>query len=329
MKYYACGYTNAGNFRVNNEDAVLVGGKVISDGAVQAVLSAPFVLAVCDGVSGERSGDVASKLCLGELSELSYDSSVNIGKEIMQIHRRIKQEGIVRENSANMQTTLCGLFIDENDNAACVNVGDSRMYRFANGEIRQLSVDQSYGQYLYEHGRIDSMESLPVQYQSAIISSIGSTLNEPEIALTAMVSRLGSTDDDAILIMSDGVSDYVSESELEVGMSLDIPLEEKIEAIAKLALMNGSADNVSIIAVVASSVSEESEVRAITKAETLAAKAELEEDLEALNDILSIDLSKIVNQPKPKPESSEKKPEITPDILMQMAKESLDKLSKL
>lgn len=317
MEYYVCGYTNAGNYRVNNEDAILADRKVSFDGCSECYASAPFICAVCDGVSGENSGDIASRLCLDELSKINYSSSVNLSKVLMQIHRKIKQEGISRENSANMQTTLCALAIDEFENAVCVNVGDSRMYRYANGEIRQLSTDQSYGQYLYQHGQIDSMDDLPEKYQSAIISSIGSTLNEPEIVQTPLVSRLGSTEDDTVLIMSDGISDYVSENELEVGMGMDLTLREKVMAIAELALMNGSADNISIIAV----------KPIVPPPEPKREEHKISETDSSLDGILDIDLNEILNRPKEKPKP--KTSSLTSDDLLKMAQESLSKLSKL
>ena len=141
------------------------------------------------------------------------------------------------------------VFVDEESRAMCINVGDSRMYRYVNGTIRQISVDQSYARYMYEHGRIEDVSELEPQYQNAIISSIGSTLNEPDVAQTPLVADFGKEPDDMIIIVSDGVSDYVSEEEMVVGLGLDLSVSEKLGAIMELALTNGGTDNVSVVGI--------------------------------------------------------------------------------
>ena len=161
----------------------------------------------------------------------------------------IRKYGINNDNSSNMQTTLCMLAVDENGDGICVNVGDSRMYRYVNAAIRQISTDQSYRQYIYEHGSDSDLSRLDPSLNNAIVSSVGSLSTDPEIEQIPLVTKFGTEPDDMIIIMSDGISDYVSEQQLEIGMGLDLPIGQKLEAIAQLALDNGSVDNLSIIGI--------------------------------------------------------------------------------
>lgn len=333
MNYYIYGYTDAGNCRSHNEDAVLVDHEVITDGSSEATVSAPFITAVCDGVGGENAGELAAKLCLQHLSVLDYSSNVDMRQKLLNIHGKIKRQGVNAENAVNMQTTLCALAMDENGRGLCVNIGDSRMYRYVNGTIRQISIDQSYGQFLYEHGRIDGMEELEPEYRNAIISSLGSTTNDPEIVQTPIINEFGAEPDDMILIVSDGISDFVTEDEFEIGLSMDLPISEKLVAIAKLALMNGSTDNISIVGV--KPYIDDEELAALTFKETVGETVNITEVLaetESLGDILSINVEEIIGSEKaPERHDPVKKEELdleAHDLFMQ-AQASLNRLSQL
>lgn len=249
MNYYIYGFTDKGNYRSHNEDSILVNHEVAQSGSLEASVSAPFLSAVCDGVGGEQAGELASKLCLQHLDNLDYDSRVDLKNELLDIHNKIKKRGISDFGSVNMQTTLCCLAVDENKLATCINVGDSRMFRYVKGEVRQISSDQTYGRFLYEQGEINDINELEPEMRSAIISSMGSVLQEPIIDFIPFVSDFGIESDDAVLICSDGVSDFVSLDEIEIAMLLDLNFRDKMEAICELALKKGSTDNISIIGI--------------------------------------------------------------------------------
>ena len=66
--FYCCAVTEQG-VKERNEDAVLIDNIVLTEGTVETEITKPFIAAVCDGVSGEKSGDIASKMCLAELAK--------------------------------------------------------------------------------------------------------------------------------------------------------------------------------------------------------------------------------------------------------------------
>ena len=249
MNFYIYGCTGKGNVRDHNEDAILINHDVIQCGALEASISMPFLTAVCDGVGGEKAGEVASQLCLKYLAVADYNSTTDINKMVLDIHNNIIRHGSANPETVNMQTTLCCLAVDEYNNSFCINVGDSRMYRYVNGVSHQISSDQTYGKFLYEHGEINSINELDPKMRSAIISSMGSIIQNPIIDVIPLVSQLGDISDDAIIICSDGVSGSVTTEEMDIALAFDIPFKDKIETIYELALKKGSTDNVSIIGV--------------------------------------------------------------------------------
>ncbi|MCR5479901.1 MAG: serine/threonine-protein phosphatase [Ruminococcus sp.] len=297
MNYYIYGYTSKGAVRGENEDRILIDGRIKSDGSRYSIVSAPFITAVCDGVGGEKAGELAAQTCLEELAKVLYRYDVDIKGVVNDIHRKVKKSGVIGEGTLNMQTTLCALAVDENGEAVCINVGDSRMYRYVNAAIRQISTDQSYRQFVYEHGSEGEEKHIDPKLQNAIVSSIGSLSNDPEIEVVQLVTRFGKEPDDMILIVSDGISDFVSEQQLEIGMGLDLPIGQKLEAIAQLAADNGSQDNISIIGI--KPYITKQELEAITsdkKGETVNIQ-KLIAETDELGDILTFDLDEILSKP--------------------------------
>lgn len=334
MNYYIYGYTDAGSVRDHNEDAVLVDRRVSDGGSLEAAVAAPFITAVCDGVGGENAGEQASGLCLEELARVNYSSSADLKRILLGIHTDIKKKGVSEAGYGNMQTTLCALAVDENGKALCVNVGDSRMYRYVNGTVRQISVDQSYGQFMYEKGQIDSTDELAPEYRSGIISAMGSSQSDPEIAQTPLITEFGEEPDDMMIIVSDGVSDFVSEGEMEIGLSMDLPVSEKIIALAKLAVMNGSTDNVSVIGI--KPYIDDEELRALTVTESQEKTVNIAEVLaetDSLGDILSIDVDEIVgsgnNEDLRRERVGEEELALETHDLFMQAQASISRLSRL
>ncbi|MBR1764491.1 MAG: serine/threonine-protein phosphatase [Ruminococcus sp.] len=250
MNYYIYGYTDKGKYRSHNEDSLLVNRVCVTKGGYSSVCIAPFLAAVCDGVGGEQAGELASEICVSTLACTDYDSSVNLDHTLMQIHNKIVRTGVSRQETINMQTTICLLAVDENGTAVCYNAGDSRMYRYTDGEVRQLSVDQTYGRFLYEKGEIETARELSPELKNAIVSSLGSVLQRPNIEHVEFPVPFGRDEDDVVIICSDGVSDFVSQDEIEIALQLEgKSFGEKLEALCELAIRNGSTDNISIIGI--------------------------------------------------------------------------------
>lgn len=136
----------------HNEDAFLIGKIVADKGVSEQKIEAPFIVAVSDGVSGEKSGEFASRMCLEYVRDVDF--SGNISKSLIEVHNTIAEYSMNNPDLHNMQATLCGLFFNENGSVTAFNAGDSRLYRFRGGHINQISRDQSLVQLMYEEGSI-------------------------------------------------------------------------------------------------------------------------------------------------------------------------------
>ena len=324
MNYYIYGYTSKGDVRSENEDRILIDGKIRNEGSRYSIVSAPFITAVCDGVGGEKAGELAAQTCLEELAKVQYRSDVDIKSEVYDIHKKVKKSGVIGQGTLNMQTTLCALAVDEKGEGMCINVGDSRMYRYVNAAIRQISTDQSYRQYIYEHGSDGEVSRIDPKLQNAIVSSIGSLTNDPEIEIIPLVTRLGKEPDDMIIIVSDGISDFVSEQQLEIGMGLDLPIGQKLEAIAQLAVDNGGVDNISIIGIKPYITKQELDALTTEEKGKTVNIQKLIAETDELGDILTFDINEILS--KPKQENMQADTPIKEETEMETADEQINEI---
>lgn len=244
--FYCCAITEQG-VKERNEDAVLVHNTVMTEGALEKEMDTPFIAAVCDGVSGEKSGDIASSMCLAELAKQEYSSEMNITNALNKIHKQLLSYGAFHKNSANMQTTICGLAVDENTQLTCINVGDSRLYRYRASVLKQISKDQSLVEMLYEQGKIVYEEKRNHVHRNIIMPVLGNTSSQPNIDVNVIRDELEYGD--VFLICSDGLSDYIVKSEIEEILSLPMSMPKRLEEMVKRSLNKGCRDNISIITV--------------------------------------------------------------------------------
>ena len=86
--YYCCGITDKG-VMPHNEDAFLIGRSVLDNGTSEQKLYSSFTVAVSDGVSGENSGEFASRMCLEYVRDMDFSRSSDVSDSFMEIHRRL------------------------------------------------------------------------------------------------------------------------------------------------------------------------------------------------------------------------------------------------
>lgn len=244
--FYCCGITDKGTVRENNEDAFLINRIVMTSAEMESNVSAPMIAAVADGVGGEASGEVASRMALELISDLKPSRKTDYGKKLAAVHHSLQRYGITHDTE-NMQTTLCALAVDDTGAAVMINVGDSRMYLFRGGRIKQLSRDQSLVQMLYEQGRITSEQKLHHSGKNVIFPVLGSLSETPKPQIAPIDGGL--LHGDVIIMCSDGLSDNLTNGEFEDILSQPKKLPKRLADLVKRALDNGSRDNVTVVAV--------------------------------------------------------------------------------
>ena len=122
-----------------------------------------------------------------------------------------------------------------------VHVGDSRAYLWRDGELDRLSTDQTLVQLLVDKGELTPDEAARHPYRNVVLSSV----NGDEVVEPA-VRDLDLVDGDRLMLCSDGLTDFVPESEIVAALAVS-DADEAARALVELALTAGGRDNVTCL----------------------------------------------------------------------------------
>lgn len=244
--YYCCGITDPGVNGEHNEDAFLINKTAVSEASLECTIAAPFAAAVADGVGGENFGEEASRLAMELLSGVKISPDTDYKLKLLDIHRTIRKQGAAKKHY-NMQTTLCALAVDAKGGAKIINIGDSKLFRYRGGIIKQLSTDQSLVQLLYERGEITEAQKKNHVHKNVIFPVLGNLETNPKVEVTEIEG--GICQGDIILICTDGLSDYITRGAFEDTLAEPVKLPKRLAALVELAKKGGSKDNITVVGI--------------------------------------------------------------------------------
>ncbi|MGB6208767.1 PP2C family protein-serine/threonine phosphatase [Mycobacterium sp.] len=260
--------SDVGLVRSNNEDSVYAGARL---------------LALADGMGGHAAGEVASQLVIAALAHLDDDEPGGdlLAKLDAAVHAgnsAIAAQVEMEPDLEGMGTTLTAILFAGN-RLGLVHIGDSRGYMLRDGELTQITKDDTFVQTLVDEGRITREEAHSHPQRSLIMRAL--TGHEVEPTLTMREVRIG----DRYLLCSDGLSDPVSDE--TILDALKIPdVTDSADRLIELALRGGGPDNVTVVVadvvdydygptqpIIAGAVSGDSEYDQLTRPNTAAGRA--------------------------------------------------------
>ena len=130
---------------------------------------------------------------------------------------------------------------EDEDKVLLGHVGDSRAYRLRKGRLMQISEDHSMVAELLRDGLITEEQARRHPYRNVITRALG-TGESIEVDCVILDKKRG----DKYLICSDGLTEYVSDAEIEKILQRT-PLEEAADKFLAMALEGGGRDNVSLV----------------------------------------------------------------------------------
>jgi PPM family protein phosphatase len=201
---------------------------------------------VCDGLGGNKAGDIASKRTVEIVNEAfttinDPDYIERIRKSIIHANKMLKEESFASEALKGMATTVEVLFIKDNG-AYWGHVGDSRIYHLRNNKLRQITKDHSLVQKLVDEGLLTMKEAENHPNKNIIMRAVGDTNN---LEVDASKIKLSAKEETLFFICTDGVTTVINNEELEQILCSNF---DKIPEIIKEAVEKGGApDNFSFI----------------------------------------------------------------------------------
>jgi serine/threonine protein phosphatase PrpC len=217
---------------------------LIREGNEDSVYAGPRLLAVADGMGGMAAGEVASNIVVAALAPLDEDAPgadlVDALKAaIFDANQQLR--AAVESNSSleGMGTTLTAMLFS-GTRIGLVHVGDSRAYVMRDGELTQITRDDTYVQMLVDEGRITEDEAATHPQRSLLTRALTGLDLDPEFSVRE--AQLG----ERYLLCSDGLSSVVSAETMAEALLLDDPRQAADRLIA-LALRGGGPDNITCI----------------------------------------------------------------------------------
>ncbi|HVS68788.1 MAG TPA: PP2C family serine/threonine-protein phosphatase [Mycobacteriales bacterium] len=219
---------------------------LVRDGNEDALYAGPRLLAVADGVGGSVAGEIASKITVSTLSPLDTDTTIADPIEALRDATRAAdiqlRDAIAGDPSlSGMGTTLTAV-LWAGEQVGLAQLGDSRAYLMRDGNLTQLTRDQTLVQSLVDEGQITAEEALVHPRRSWILRALdGRGEAEPDVQL------LEPNAGDRYLLCSDGLSDYVDVETIAATIRGGSDLQLVCDELVDHALTAGAPDNVTCV----------------------------------------------------------------------------------
>jgi protein phosphatase len=258
------GLTHPGKVRSNNEDHFLLcalqkhiklyhtslpdASRIGGDERVA------FISVVADGVGGQAAGEEASRFALEgitryitEAIHVYYTSDPDddarftdlLEESALRVHNELATRAAEDESRRGMATTLT-LWIGVWPYAYLLQVGDSRCYSLRDGNLVQMSRDQTMAQDFVDQGIFTREDPAHARLSHILSSAIGG----PEAA--PVVRRYEQNWNNVGLLCSDGLTRHVSDERIRERLMTMTSSKQACEALLQDALDGGGEDNITV-----------------------------------------------------------------------------------
>lgn len=205
-----------------------------------------FVLA--DGMGGHRGGEVASaEAVAGVLGSFDERTRAGLARAVDRANQAVFGRAAGDVDLFGMGTTLCALALvrsEGGDVLAVANVGDSRVYRYGDGRLTQVSDDHSLVADLVRAGDLTEEEAARHPQRNILTRALGI-----ESALSVDTWELSIQADDRYLLCSDGLFNEIDDDRIAALLAGHDNPELTAATLVRAAVDAGGHDNVTALVV--------------------------------------------------------------------------------
>ena len=230
--------SDTGKVRSHNEDSVMITKN----------LNGEFLMIVADGMGGHKAGEVASSIVVNGFTDNfknldtigDKSNAVNwIRKNANELNEAIFKYTDEFKESKGMGTTLV-LSIITKDYVLFANVGDSSGFVLKKGILYKVTKPHTLVNFLVESGELTKEEAENHPRKNVLMRAFGA--NRPiDVDIFDVDNDL-----DGILLCSDGLTNMLSDIQIQKVLNSDLTLEEKVVKLIKKSNLRGGTDNVTI-----------------------------------------------------------------------------------
>ena len=227
------GLSHTGLVRDKNEDRFLI--RKLSETTV--------LLAIADGMGGHCGGEIAAQIVIDILTESDLDTPHDAKQLSLLI--RVANETIHREAERNhallgMGTTTTVALVDDSI-VYWAHVGDSRLYYFRGGRLKQVTTDQNMAQVLIERGELTPAQSRLSSFRNILLQCVGGYDCVPAIGHFEVAKS------DFLLLCTDGLFGELPHKRITSLLAARKSVKNNAESLIEAALQTGGADNIAVV----------------------------------------------------------------------------------
>ncbi|MBW4610506.1 MAG: Stp1/IreP family PP2C-type Ser/Thr phosphatase [Hassallia sp. WJT32-NPBG1] len=238
MKLNFTGVSDPGLIRSNNQDAYYID----PEGRF-------FVVA--DGMGGHAGGEEASRIATAEIKaylSANWDSSKPcaqlLEEALNQANDAILHDQQDHQERADMGTTVVAVIFRDGEPPWAAHVGDSRLYRFRDSKLAQITEDHTWVARAIKVGDITPDEARSHPFRHVLSRCLGrEDLHQVD------VRQLDIQSGDRLLLCSDGLTEELIDEKIAYYLQQSPLIDKAAIALVEAAKEQGGHDNITIVIV--------------------------------------------------------------------------------
>ena len=238
MKRQFIGLTDTGVVRTANQDSYFVDDE----------LGRFFIVA--DGMGGHAGGQEASRIATAVIQgylqqhwDSPLDSEVLLKEAVEKANLGIIEDQQINPARQDMGTTVVVL-IFRDEQPWCAHVGDSRLYRLRGKDLEQITDDHTWVGMALKKGEIEAEQAKFHPWRHVLSQCLGRE-DLQHIDIQKFEVRSG----DRLLICSDGLTEEVSDAQIETTLTNLQSCQETARELIEAAKAAGGSDNITVVIV--------------------------------------------------------------------------------
>ena len=238
MKLNFTGSSDPGLIRSSNQDAYYIDPE------------GRFFI-VADGMGGHAGGEQASRIATQEITaflvshwDTPEPTAKLLEKSLWEANQAIIQDQQQHPERADMGTTIVAVVFRSPDSPWCAHVGDSRLYRFRDSQLQQVTEDHTWVSRAIKLGDITVEEARSHPYRHILSRCLGRE-DLHQVDLQPLEVKSG----DRLLLCSDGLTEELSNQNIAEHLRNSPILEKATVSLTEAAKEQGGHDNITIVMV--------------------------------------------------------------------------------
>ncbi|AKD56308.1 PP2C family protein-serine/threonine phosphatase [Spirosoma radiotolerans] len=237
------GKTDVGQRRKDNQDTFI---------CTPLWSEASALLVVIDGVGGYAGGDRAAAIAKESIERYmatpNGDPLSMLREAVVFANNQINEERLKERRLGQMCCVLTAALADSHTGKLYfVHVGDTRLYRYRQGNLVKLTRDHSMVGVREDANELTEAEAMSHPRRNEILREVGSTthrVDDPDFLESDETDFLPG---DQLLLCSDGLTDMITQAQIKAILNRAIPVEEQLLELIRVANHQGGNDNITVV----------------------------------------------------------------------------------